>query len=129
MSRDGCELAISELQDVTGPAWFPASATYFHQDTRDIPDHMLKKGIGLYVQNDETMVTSHLQPHDFPERRFGLATRSTERSEIVLAQQVLPRLVHAVNIKGQTSMSQLSGQDGGFDRAVENHVMIAPGQG
>lgn len=129
MRRNGCELAISEPQHLARPIRLLAPTAYFHQDTRNIPDHMLQKGIRLDVQNDETMVTSHLQPHDFPERRFGLATRSTERSEIVLAKQVLPGLVHAVDIKGQTCVGQLAGQDRGFDLAVENHVLIAPGQG
>ncbi len=129
MSRDGGQLAISELQHLSCPFRLLAPSAYFHEDTRDIPDHMLQKGIRLDIQNDETMVTSHLQAHDFPEWSPGLATCSTERSEVVLAKQVLPSLVHTVYIKSQTCVSQLTGEDGRFDHAVVNHVLIAPGKG
>lgn len=127
MGGNGGQLAISELQDLTCPARLSASSTYFHQDTSDIPDHMLEKGIRLDVHNDETMMASNLQTHDFPERRPGLAAGCTERSEIVLAQQMLPGFVHAVDIQCQARVGQLAGQDGGFDSTVENHVVIAPG--
>ena len=102
--------SVPGAQQLLDPGHGPQSSAHQLQRTRDIPHHVVEKGIGLDVHEDQIIAAGHSDPGDLPYRVPGLALGGTKSTEVLLTQQALARPMHQIDIKGSALLADQTGQ-------------------
>ncbi len=70
------------------------------QTTNDVPHHMVKKGVCLYLDFNDVVRPSHLDVLQVAPCMGRLAVHGAERREVVFSHQRLGGPLHGLCIKG-----------------------------
>ena len=90
---------------------------------------MVQEGIGRQFDDDTVILPAHPQKMHDALRTFRLATLGTEGGEIMVADQMIRRLLHFHLVQRIEAPSHLGTLQGRFHRAVEDDIAIIAGDG
>lgn len=108
--RIGRYSSIPACQQLRHPTRFTLSLAHSDQCPRNISDHVVQKGVGLYFDDYDPAAATHLQDIDMSHRCAGLAGSSPECAEVLFAQQGLCFLLHALFIEWMAYPGKLVGR-------------------
>lgn len=123
---DAASSPVAHLQQLGRPIDGPFAGTNGHQHAGNIAHHVVQESIGVNVEVNAVASPTHVEFVHDAHRIFRLTRERPEGREIVFADEVGGRPLHASFIEGLVVPGDLGMQHGGTYPAVEDDIAVPP---
>lgn len=124
-SRSG-RLSAFCFQNFSHPINTSGARAYVNQTADDISNHVIKEGVCLDTNLDESSETNDMQIFNIFHRRLALAPCGTETGEIMFADQELACGFHVLFVERTEDPAGSAGKNRRTNRLIDDPVFISP---